>query len=220
MGRDGAASHQAAAADGHDQNVQIRHILKQFQGHRALTGDHVRVVEGGYEQFAGFLGMGQGGIPRGVEIDAFQNDLCAQVLGPPDLGEGGAFRHVDGRRDVQSPGVIGHALGVVTGRGGDDAARTFVIRQAAQLDPGATDLERARDLQILQLQINIGAGRPRQPAHRQGRGANDLTLQLVGGIADGIYRHGHGTGSVAATEAAVLHACLVFWQNFQNVARP
>ena len=63
--------------------------------------------------------------------------------------------------------VIGHRLGVVAGRHGDDAAVALGLAERGQLVQRAAVLERIGDLQVLVFDVDLGAGQRRQPGRRQ-----------------------------------------------------
>lgn len=89
---------------------------------------------------------------------AGQDDFGAETFRAADFAERRAFRDVDRRLNAQSAGVIGEPLRMVFGRCYDDAVFPFGIGQRHQFDLGAARLERAGDLEVLKLQVHVGAG--------------------------------------------------------------
>jgi threonine dehydratase len=94
---------------------------------------------------------------RVIEGVARQHDLRPEPAGALDLHGRREARHHDHRRNAEPLRVIGHALRVVARRHGDDAALTLRGRQRRQLVERPALLERRRELQILELQVHVGA---------------------------------------------------------------
>jgi len=68
------------------------------------------------------------------------DDLGAHVPRVLQLDPRGVGRHHDRRADAETPGGLGHSLGVVTRRKGDDAGGTLRCAQLHQPVPGARNL--------------------------------------------------------------------------------
>jgi hypothetical protein len=118
----GHACDQSAAADRDRQDFQVRHVFQHLQRHRALAGHDVGIIE---RMDVGQLALGAEPVGRGrglVEAVAVDHHLGAVGAGLLDLHERRGLGHHDGHGDAQPGGVIGQALAVVAGRGGDDAA--------------------------------------------------------------------------------------------------
>src|SRR5690606_9068292 len=103
------------------------------------------------------------------------DDIGAVGAGAVHLHEGGALGHDDGHGHAQTAAVIGQGLGVVAGRGGDDAALLLVRGQLQQPVQGAALLEAAGEVQIVELDPDLGAGQLRQAARVTDGRAVDLT---------------------------------------------
>jgi hypothetical protein len=152
LDRDRHAGAQPAAADGHDDLGQVRHVLEQFEAERALTGDDVGIVERVHEREAALLGPG----PRGREalVDrpaALVDDRSLSARGL-DLGERGVGGHEHLADDAAIAGGGGQRLGVVAGRSGHDAVRAALLPQRGQLGRDAAHLERTGALEVLGLE--------------------------------------------------------------------
>ena len=68
----GSVSHatdESAAAHGHDDAVDVRHVVENLQGDGALSGNHQRIVERMHEGHAFFVLELQGAVV-GVVVDA------------------------------------------------------------------------------------------------------------------------------------------------------
>ena len=98
----------------------------------------------------------RGGLGQGFAV---QHDLGTPCGGAGDLGRRGVTRHHDGGGDAQQLRVPRHRLGVVAGRHRDHAARALGRGQQRQAVGRAALLERAGDLQIVELQHDVDAGR-------------------------------------------------------------
>jgi len=108
---------------------------------------------------------------------AAQHDLGAEALGALDLGERRRQRHDDQRLDAEAPRVERHALRVVAGRRrGDAGGRVGQLREALQLEAAAAVLERAGELQVLELEEQPRAEHLGQARRGDGRRALDVRL--------------------------------------------
>ncbi len=137
-------------------------VLQQLQGHRALSGDHRWVVEG-MDEHPALVGDDALGLSGGAgEIVARQHDVGAQRPGSLDLHEGAVGRHHDDRIDAYARRVAGDRLGVVAGRHGHHAAGALVCVERQQLVERATLLEGGGELQVLELDDDVGAEDLRQ----------------------------------------------------------
>ena len=88
-----------------------------------------------------------------------QHDVGAVLARRLQLGQGDPDGHEDRRGDAELARGERDALGVVAGRGRDDAARLLVVGQLREAVVGAPDLVRAGALQVLALEVH---GRPEQ----------------------------------------------------------
>ena len=197
------ARHDPPAADGHHDRLQLGKVRQQLQADRALAGNDQRIVIGMHEgqplarrHVAGI----DGGSVDALPMDQYPG---AEACGSLDLGEGCALGHHDGRGNAKALSMMGHALGVIARRHGDNAGRLCLGIEARQLVVGATVLERARVLQVLKLQDHLfGAGRLRQARRADGRGAHDMARNhrscasdIVNGDGIGLGAHGVCSGN-------------------------
>uniref|UniRef100_A0A0N5A4T1 LigA n=1 Tax=Parastrongyloides trichosuri TaxID=131310 RepID=A0A0N5A4T1_PARTI len=191
LGGDGAARDQAAAADGDDQGVQVRRVLQKLQAADPLPRDDALVVEGRDEDIA-VLGLKPLGLlGRAGEVEAVDDDVGAVGAGAVHLHEGGALGHDDGHRHAQAAAVIGQGLGVVAGRGGDDAALLLIRRQLQQPVQGAALLEAAGEVQVVVLDPDLRPSQLRQTAGVADGRAVDLTGDAFLRLADVVDGDGH-----------------------------
>jgi hypothetical protein len=201
LGRHGVAADEAAAAHRRDQHLEIRARRQHLERNGALPGDDAIVVVGMNE---GKPLLGRELVGKGAGLGqslAVEDDVGAEMLGMADFDEGGALGHHDGGRNVQAPGVVGHSLGMVPGRHGDDAAPPLLVRQALQLVKGAAVLERAGELQVLELDPELGAGDLGERVGAEERGRHDSALDRLGRclhVFDGHAHHAYSCGSPAA----------------------
>ena len=144
---------QAAAADRHEDRVEAAAVLAEdLHRHRALSGDHVRIVVGWDEGHAFALGQLQGMGQRIGEGVAVQQRLAAARQHALDLELGSGARHHDHRPHAQALRRQGQALGMVAGGGGDHPAGLLLVAQARDTGVGAADLEGEHRLQVLALE--------------------------------------------------------------------
>ena len=118
----GDAAHQAAAANGYEDGVQLRLLVQQLDGDGALTGDDVLVVVGGDEGLVALPGGGAGA-DFGVEgVAGYAAERDREGLKLLYFAGRSPFREKDGGGDIELGGGAGYGEGVVAGGGGDDAA--------------------------------------------------------------------------------------------------
>ena len=158
LGQGGHAGGQSAAADGHQNHIHVGQILKDLIGNGALPGGDGRVVEG--VDVGGPLLLRQlgGQLRRVVEGLAVEHHLGPVVLRVVDLHQRGCSGHDDGGRHPGGLGGVGHALGVVARRGGDQPPGLLLVAEGADLIVGAPDLVGPGDLHILRPDIDLVAG--------------------------------------------------------------
>ncbi len=161
---------QAAAADRHEDPIQMRVLLQQLHRQRALPGDHRRVIERRHEGHA--LLMGQLDCLRFglVEIGAVQQHFAAEAAHRIHLDVRGGHRHHDQRFDPQPFTGEGDALRVVAGRSRHDAARLLLFVQPGDHRIGPAQLEAVHRLAIFALHQNGVAETRRDFAHGLQRG--------------------------------------------------
>ena len=124
------AGNQPAAANRHNQGVQVRHLVQHFQRHRALACHHVGVVIRMHEGQLLLLGQVQGVGAGFVERIAMKHNFCAKSARALHLHAGREARHDNHRPQTEPLCMVGHALRVVTRTHGDDAiARRGQLRQ-------------------------------------------------------------------------------------------
>ena len=154
--------HEAAAADRHDDHVEVRRLLEHFERRRARSRDDLRIVERMDEHIAllerqlARLGVGV------VEHVAVEHDLGAMAGGLRDFHRRGDSRHDDRRRNTEPLRVIGDRLRVVAGRRGDHAALSLLGRKLQQFVERAALLVGGGELEVLELQPDLGADDLRQ----------------------------------------------------------
>ena len=120
--RDRAARDQSSATHRRQDAVERRLILQHLDRHRALPRDHGRIVVGMDKDEIFVRGQlpGKGGGFR--QNLALEPNPRPEFPRPRHLHERRRFRHHDRGGDAEVVGVISHALGVVAGGHGDDAA--------------------------------------------------------------------------------------------------
>ena len=103
------------------------------------------------------MGVGRG-LRQGL---AHQHDMSPPSRGAGYLGSRREGRHNDGSCNSQQVRVPSHRLGMVASRHGNNTPRPLVLGQHSQPISRTTFLERAGNLEIVQLQHDIRAGQPR-----------------------------------------------------------
>ena len=153
---------QPAATHRHDDRVDVRRLLEDFQRHRALAGHHVGVVERMDEGEALAVGQQRRVRARLGQVRAVQHHAGAELAAVGHLDQRRELRHDDGDRDPQQAAVVRDALRMVAGRDGDDAGPSGRFRQQQQRVAGAAFLEAAGALQVVELAEDMRAGELRQ----------------------------------------------------------
>jgi hypothetical protein len=182
------AGDQAAAADRHDEHVELGHRLEHLEPDGALAFDDQRVLVRMHEDEVVALrelARMRAGLVKGF---ALQHHARAVHLGVLDLGVGRSLRHHDDRRDAEARRMVSDRLRVVARAHGDDAALSFRVGQPQQLVQRAALLEGRRELQVLELEVELAAGQAREGAGAQERRPLDGALDARGGGADGVER--------------------------------
>ena len=151
----GHAAGQAAAADGHQDDVHIREVAENFIGDGALTGGHPQIVEGVDVGQAVLFAPPCRFLCRVVKGRPVQNYVGAVIFCVVHLDKGGGGGHDDGGGDIGVLGGIGHALGMVAGGGSNETGGFLLVGQGADGVVRAANLIGARDLHILRLQVNV-----------------------------------------------------------------
>ena len=119
---DGHARDEAAAADRHDEHLEIGAGGEHLQRDRALTRDDRRVVERGNERRTGAGGeLARASVVASVRVAPWRTTWAPRVSVRVIFVNGVTAGHHDRRVDAEQPRVVRDALGVVAGRGGDDA---------------------------------------------------------------------------------------------------
>jgi hypothetical protein len=96
------AGHQPAAAHRHDHRAQVRHLLEQLPGDRALAGDDVGVVVG-RDVAAAVGGRQVEGVRLGLAVAlAVENQAHVELLEGGHLGRRGQAGHDHGDRAPSS----------------------------------------------------------------------------------------------------------------------
>ncbi len=186
------AGDQPTAADRHENGVRMTGVLtQQFHRHCALSGDDQRIVERMDEHQALLDGKLQGMLVGLVVAVAVQHGARAIAAHRRDLDLRRGARHDDQRLDPAFAGAQRHALRVITRRGGDHAAGTFLVGQMGDLVVGAADLEREHRLQVFALHpYRIAQSLTEARRGVQGRFARDFVDARVEDHFQIMVRHG------------------------------
>ena len=164
------AADQPAAADRNDQRVEVGHGVEHFERDRAGAGDDRGIVER-MDEVQPLLGLD---LAAWALASSNRSPWRTTVAPWPSVWVtfivGVRTGHDDRHRDAEAAAVVGDRLGVVAGRGSDDAAGALVVVQRQQFVERAALLVGGGVLQILELQPDVGAGDVGQSAAAQRRG--------------------------------------------------
>ena len=153
----GQAGNEAAAANRCDDSIDFGKLFDDFQGNRPLAGNDFRVVEGMDEGIAVFRRQFNGFGCGFIEEIPVEDDIGTVAAGRRNLAQGSVFRHADDGLAAIFAGSQSHALGVVSGRSGDDAFFPFFRGQGSDFVIGPAQFKGACPLEVFQFQINFAA---------------------------------------------------------------
>jgi hypothetical protein len=152
LGRDGGARDQPPAADGHHDGRGIGNLLDDLKAHRALARDDIGMVKRVHEHSIVLSRPFLRRLERIVEGLTDQPHLGTIRTRRFDLGQRRRDRHEHRRPHAQQRRGQGDALRVVAGAGAHDPPRPLLGSQLGDAVVSASDLERARSLQMLALE--------------------------------------------------------------------
>src|ERR1700674_352716 len=105
-----------------------------------------------------------------VVICAVKNHISAVTARRRDFDKRRGQGHANLGADAELAGVIGHALGVISGRGCNHALGALFGAEREQLVQGAAFFESAGSLEVVELQIDVvGSGLRKSLRTRAGR---------------------------------------------------
>ncbi len=147
------ARHQPAPADGDEHRIDRLGVLPEdLHSDRALTGDHLGIVEWVHERQAALLLERQCvGIRIGVTVTV-KHDLAAEAAHGIDLDRRRGHRHHDHRAAAQPVRAQRDALRMVAGRRTDHAAPQLRGAQLRHLVVGTAQLETEHRLRVFALE--------------------------------------------------------------------
>ena len=149
----GHAGGKSAPADGHENGVNgVGMLTQDLHADGALSGNDIGIVKRRDEHVAGLLDEIQRMPPGIAERLTEQHHLSAQTAHGIHLDGGRGHGHDDDGFASQTAGGQGHPLGMVAGRGGDDAAAQLFGRKTGHLVVGAAQLEGKHRLQVVPLE--------------------------------------------------------------------
>ncbi len=138
------------------------------------------VVEGVDEHGAG-LGLPLAGLDQAL-VDGGADLLDVGAVGPGrhQLGHRRPVGHVDLGADAEHLGCEGHPLGMVPCAGGDHPPGLLLLRETGHARVGAPDLEGAGPLEVLALEVDLGADAIGEgPAVLERSGPDDSAEQVL-----------------------------------------
>src|SRR5258707_7636379 len=101
-------------------------LWQRLRSDRVMAGDDYVVVEGVNEREAFGCTSAHGFYTGFVIVRAVQNYVRAVAPCRGDFDERRRQRHANQGADSQFPGMVGNALRMIAGRGGDYSAPTFL----------------------------------------------------------------------------------------------
>ena len=176
----GDAGNQTAAADGHNDRIQVIHLVEDLQTDGALSGDDVFIIKGMDKGVAVFLLQLQS-LPVGIIVHTgYQTNLGTEALGGFHLGKRGIFRQADQRRDAALGSCQSNALGMVACGTGNNTLGLFFFAEHGNLVTGTAELKRAGSLKVFRLEIQLEIlGKTVGSCQRRG---TDYIFQNQGGV--------------------------------------
>ena len=149
---------ESAAPDGDEDDVNQRELFIDLHGDGSLAGCDSRIIKG-MDKGIAVLFCKLERVPAGLVVHvAVQDDLGTQGLGAVHLDERRRGRHDDHGLAAVAFRCVGDTLGVVSGRGGDQALCPCLVRKRAYFVIGAADLVGTGALHILRLEIYLRTG--------------------------------------------------------------
>ena len=139
---------------GNDDRLQLGQLVDELEADRPLAGDDVVILERMDERRAGLLDVGDRSRDRVLEGRSGQLGARAVVARRLDLRHRRLGGHEDRRLDPGLARGPRDRLAVVARTRRDDARLALGFAQRADLVDGAADLERARALERLGLQVH------------------------------------------------------------------
>ena len=184
LGQRGHARGKPAAADGHQDVIDQRQLLHDLHGDGALARGDAQVVERVDERVAVLLGKFER-VLVGLVVDvAGQHHVGAKRLRALNFDERRGGGHYDHGARARVRGGVGHALCVVAGACGDDAAVQLFLAELGDLVVGTAQLVGTCALHVLGLEPHAIAALcgKRGTLHQFGL-LGDL-LDLCGGLLE------------------------------------
>ena len=204
LGQGGHSRRQSPAADGYQDDLHVGQVLENLVGDGALAGGQGQVVEGvdvGQPLVLGHLSSQLGGVVKDLAVEDY---LGSVVLGVVHLHQGGGGGHDDGGRHSCGLSRVGHPLGVVARRGGDQPPVLLLLGEGADLIVSAPELIGPGGLHVLRLEIDaVSAVFGQVGGVDQRRGPQD-GLQYAAGRLEG-FQGEHGSFSFVLISCTLYH---------------
>src|SRR5213078_4938189 len=157
------AGEKSTAADWDNDRIDVRHLLEDFQTHRALAGNDRRIVVAINVSESAFLRDLVRLFFRLAKIPSMQDHGGAELFAVPDFNEWRVLRHYDGGGNAEQFSLVGERLGMITGRSGDHTALLLIRRELGERVPRAAFLEAACPLFVIEFREDL---HPRELAQR------------------------------------------------------
>ena len=160
--RERDAGGEAAAADRDQHRLDVGHLLCELEADRPLARDDERLLERMNERRTVLRDVLARRVEARLDRVAGEHDLGAVVPCCLDLRHRRVLRHEHARARADLARRPRDRLSVVACARGDDSGSAFLLAQQRDAVVRAADLERARALQVLGLEMDLAADEPRQ----------------------------------------------------------
>ena len=152
-----AAGDEAAAADRHEQHVELGHVGEQLERDRSLAGHHERVVVRPHEREPALLREPGADLLAALRPAVVRHDVGAVAARRVELRGRRVLGHDDRRARAEERRGDRDGLRVVAGRVRENAAPQRVLVERRDLVERAAELEGAAALEALRLDVDVRA---------------------------------------------------------------
>ena len=156
LGDDAGSGSPAAAADRHDDRIDVGTLLEDLERAGADAGDQERLVAGVHVAVAVLDGEALTMLAGLVEVPPVHDQLGAESAHRRELDRVRGLGHADARGDAMETSCIGDRLPVVSRRCRDQPARALILGELGDEVDAATNLEGTDRLVVLVLHPDLG----------------------------------------------------------------
>src|SRR6185295_5007093 len=182
--RERDARDEPAAADRHDERVELVRVLEHLERHGALTGDDVVVIERMHVRASALARDLERDRVRFVVATVREHGLRAAALDSGELGERYTLGEHDGHRRANKLRGERDALPVVPGGCGHDTGGALCRIETRERVQRTADLEGASALEVLELEIHLAPGELRERRRSLSWCVTDVRRDARSGLDD------------------------------------